>query len=112
MSQAMSNALSQELVELFDMKKAKLRYEKHIAHEANEAQKDITLLTLMFRDGIPDIELAISEREKIRWDSRSQQLIYLNDGTASMIEVTSRETRVKIRPFLAEMVKKAKKLYV
>ncbi len=37
------------------MKKARVRDEKKLTQDAHEAQKDIRLLTLMFRDGIPDV---------------------------------------------------------
>jgi hypothetical protein len=107
-----SNILAQELVELFDMKKAKLRDEKRLNQEATEAQKDIRLLTLMFRDGIPDLSIDISADESIKWDARTQMLLYVNNKTTSVIEGTSREVRIKIRPYLAEMVKKAKDLYL
>ena len=107
-----SHILSQELVELFDMKKAKIRNEKILNQEASEAQKDIRLLTLMFRDGIPDIAVGISKEESIKWDARAQKLLYVNNKLTLVIESTSRETRIKIRPYLAEMVRKAKDLYL
>lgn len=107
-----TSVLSQELVELFDMKKAKLRSEKELTHEANEAQKDIRLLTLMFREGIPDIIIGMEEEEFIRWDARGQQLLYVKDRVTSILEATTRETRIRVRPYLAEMVKKAKDLYI
>ena len=107
-----TSVLSQELVELFDMKKAKLRSEKQLTQDANEAQKDIRLLTLMFREGIPDIIIGMSDEEAIKWDSRGQQLLYIKNKVASILEATTRETRIRVRPYLAEMVKKAKDLYI
>lgn len=112
MSTLAEGALHQQLVELFDMKKAKVRREKLLSQQASEAQKDIRLLTLMFRDGIPDIVVAMSEHESIKWDSQAQKLVYLNGKSANIVEATSRETRIRIRPYLSEMVKIAKNLYV
>lgn len=112
MSTLAESTLHQQLVELFDIRKAKIRTEKLLTQQAHDAQKDIRLLTLMFRDGIPDIVVQMSAEEILKWDSRTQKLIYLDGQKASIIDATSREVRVRIRPFLAEMVKKAKNLYL
>lgn len=111
MSLAQRESLNQELNELFDMKKAKARKEKILEQEATEAQKDIRLLVLMFRDGIPDITMPMSDDEKLYWDSRSQQLLYLKDNHAQVVEGTSRDVMVRLRPFLIQIVKKAKEFY-
>ncbi len=103
--------LNQELNELFDMKKAKIRKEKMLQHEATEAQKDIRLLTLMFRDGIPDIAMPMSDNETLYWDARGQQLLYKKDNHSQVVEGTSRDVMVRLRPFLIEIVKKAKEFY-
>ncbi len=103
--------LNQELTELFDMKKAKLRKEKMLQHEATEAQKDIRLLTLMFRDGIPDITMPMSDNESLTWDARGQQLLYKKENHSQVVEGTSREVMVRLRPFLIQIVKKAKEFY-
>ena len=106
-----SQELSQELVELFDIKKAKIRDEKRLTVEANEAQKDIRLLGLMFRDGIPDITMQVNDNESIHWNERSQQLVYSNGQVTQLLEATSKEVRVRMRPFLKDLVKKAKDFY-
>lgn len=106
-----SDELSQELVELFDIKKAKVRDEKNLTIAANEAQKDIRLLSLMFRDGIPDVTMQVNDQESIRWCQRSQQLIYSNGQVTQLLEATTKEIRVRMRPFLKDLVKKAKDFY-
>jgi hypothetical protein len=93
------------------MKKAKIRKEKMLEQEATEAQKDIRLLTLMFRDGIPDINMPMSDNEILIWDSRNQQLLYKKDNQAQVVEGTSRDVMVRLRPFLIQIVKKAKEFY-
>lgn len=103
--------LSQELQELFEVKTAKQKYEKELSAEASESQKDIQLLSVMFMDGIPNVELQISKTESIMWDEKAQKLLYVENGNPQIIESTSREIIVKIRPFLIELVKKAKSLY-
>lgn len=108
---SMTNDLSNELVELFDMKKARIREDKDLTQKAYEAQRDIRLLTLMFRDGIPDITMSVNDHESIRWCSRTQQLIYITGENAQILEATSKEIRVRIRPFLKDLVKKAKDFY-
>ena len=111
MAEIARSELSQELEELFDMKKAKVRDEKRLTSEANEAQRDIRLLTLMFRDGIPNINVPVSEEEAIRWDADSQKLLYVNGKAAQILEGASREIRIRMRPHLSLLVKKAKEFY-
>ena len=112
MAEHFSESISRELGELFDLRKAKIRTEKLLTQEATEAQKDIRLVTLMFRDGIPDLEIDISSDEKIIWDSKSQVLIYQSHRQDQLLEGASREVRIKVRPYLKELVKKAKQLYI
>jgi hypothetical protein len=105
------NNLSQELVELFDLKKSKIRDEKELTQEAFEAQRDIRYLTLMFSDGIPNISMQVSDSEVINWDKDAQKLLYVNNGKVQLLEAASKEIRVRMRPFLTELVKKAKDFY-
>lgn len=108
---SLSEELSQELVDLFNIKKARIRDERRLTQEANEAQKDIRLLALMFRDGIPDIKMQVNDREFIHWNESSQQLIYSNGHMTQLLEATSKEVRVRMRPFLKDLVRKAKDFY-
>ena len=105
------NALSEELVALFDLRKSKVREEKILTQQAFEAQRDIRYLTLMFCDGIPDITMKVTDTETIRWDSRAQKLIYVKGDIAQLLEASSKEIRVKMRPFLTDLVKKARDFY-
>lgn len=103
--------LNDELVSLFDLRKSKARDEKILTQEAFEAQRDIRYLTLMFSDGIPDITMKVTDTEDIKWDSRAQKLIYINNNQSQLLEGASKEIRVKMRPFLTDLVKKAKDFY-
>lgn len=103
--------LNDELVSLFDLRKSKARNDKILTQEAFEAQRDIRYLTLMFSDGIPDITMKVTDTEDIKWDSRAQKLIYVNNNQAQLLEAASKEIRVKMRPFLTDLVKKAKDFY-
>lgn len=105
------NNLSQELTELFDMKKAKIRDEKKLAQEALEALKDVRLLTLMFRDGIPDIRIKATDNEDIVWNGKTQKLIYENEHGTQLMESVHPEVMVRMRPHLSELVKKAKDFF-
>lgn len=104
--------LNLELVELFDMKKRKLRAQKDLTQKALEAQKDIRMLTVMFRDGIPSLQVKIDEGEYIMWDAQNGSLLYSNGKTKIMLEASEPEVRIKARPFLYEMVAQAKKFYL
>jgi hypothetical protein len=106
-----NNSLTNELVSLFDMKKTRLREEKILTQKAFEAQRDIRYLTLMFCDGIPDIIMEVSDNEVIKWDSHSQKLLYIKEDHVQLLEASSREVRIRMRPFLIELVKKAKDFY-
>jgi hypothetical protein len=105
------NLLSQELVSLFDLKKSKVRDEKLLTQAAFEAQRDIRYLTLMFCDGIPDVSMKVTDTETIKWDAQAQKLLYMKNGEIQILEAASREVRVKMRPFLADLVRKAKDFY-
>lgn len=108
---APKSPLNDELVSLFDLKKSKLRDEKVLTQEAFEAQRDIRYLTLMFCDGIPDITLPVTDHEQIKWDSKAQKLLYVHGDRVQILEAASREIRVKMRPFLTDLVRKAKDFY-
>ncbi len=110
MSSNRSN-LSKELIELFDIKKAKIRDEKQLAQEAMEALKDIRLLTLMFRDGIPDVVIKATDKENIVWDSKGQKLFYQTENGSQLLEGVGLEVMVRMRPHLSDLVKKAKDFY-
>jgi hypothetical protein len=105
------NDLTQELVTLFDLRKSKSRDEKELTQAAFEAQRDIRYLTLMFSDGIPSLTMKVNDHETIRWDAHAQKLLYVKGESTQLLEATSKETRVKMRPFLTDLVKKAKEFY-
>ncbi len=103
--------LSQELVSLFDLRKSKVRDEKLLTQAAFEAQRDIRYLTLMFSDGIPNLSMKVTDTETIKWDAHTQKLIYYQGETVQLLEAASKETRVRMRPFLTDLVKKAREFY-
>jgi hypothetical protein len=103
--------LNQELNELFDLKKAKARKDKTLEQQSNEALREIRHLILMFRDGIPNVIIPVSESESLEWRSHTQQLVYVKDDHAQVVEGTSKENMVKLRPYLVQIVKKAKEFY-
>lgn len=103
--------LTNELEELFDIRHAKTRNEKNLNNEAMAAQRDIRLLTHMFRDGIPDITIPIGNYEKIKWDSEGKRLLLVDKDDGLLLEATSRETMIRVRPHLCLLVKAAKEFY-
>src|SRR3954470_22170034 len=100
------SVLEKELVELFDIKKSKKRDEKLITQQAMEAQKDIRLLTLMFSDGIPDMDIPMSDSEQLLWDSRNKRLLYSVQGRTMFLEGAGTDVIIRIRPYLMDLVKK------
>lgn len=106
------SVLNQELSSLFDLKKSKRREEEILTQAAFEAQRDIRYLTLMFSDGIPDVSMRVNDKESIVWDAGARKLLYVRDDQSpQLLEGTSREIRVKMRPFLTDLVRKAKDFY-
>jgi hypothetical protein len=103
--------LSHELVSLFDLRKSKVRDEKVLTQAAFEAQRDIRYLTLMFSDGIPNVSMQVTDTETIKWDAHVQKLIYYKGDSAQLLESASKEIRVRMRPFLTDLVKKARDFY-
>lgn len=106
-----SRPLDVELEELFDIRFAKIRDEKTLNQAALEAQRDIRVITHMFRDGIPDVEVPINSAETLKWDSAQKRLFLLHGKEVLSLEAASRETVVRIRPFLSSLVKQAKEFY-
>ena len=105
------SALEQELEELFDARNAKTRHEKILNQESMEAQKEIRLLTHMFRDGVPDVTIPINSNEAIKWDFKLQKLLYLNGDNSYILEGTSRLIMIRLRPHLTDLVKKAREFF-
>ena len=106
-----SRTLENELEELFDIRYAKKRNEKNLNQEALEAQRDIRVITHMFRDGIPDITIPMGDQEFIKWDSGPKRLIFVTKESSCALEGACRELMVKVRPHLALLVKKAQDFY-
>lgn len=104
--------LNLELVELFDMRKAKIRNEKNLTAQADEAKKDIRMLTIMFSDGIPSLKVKMDEEQYIIWDAPLKSLFFFNGKKQVLLEGSEKEICVKARPFLREMVAQAKKFYL
>jgi hypothetical protein len=111
MSVDQKSILESELSELFDIRKAKLKRENVLYQQAFEAKKDIKLLILMFSDGIPDTTIQLADNESLEWNSKSKRLMYRKREQVQFIEAASNEVLVRVRPFLKELVKKAKEFY-
>jgi hypothetical protein len=101
-------ALEQELVTLFDLKNSKLRESKKLTEDAMEAQKDIRLLSHMFRDDIPDVTIPLSRNEWLKWDSKDQKLLFIDENQIQILDSAPRETMIRIRPYLSLLVKQAR----
>ncbi|MBA2403676.1 MAG: hypothetical protein H0V66_02810 [Bdellovibrionales bacterium] len=106
-----SHSLQIELEELFDIRNAKVRDEKILTQASMEAQRDIRLITHMFRDGIPDLAIPINAEETVKWDSRNKRLLLVSSVSTQILEGATRQTMIRIRPHLAQLVKQAKEFY-
>lgn len=106
-----SSTIENQLEELFDIRRAKSRYEKILTQEAMEAQRDIRLIAHMFRDGVPDITIPINSHEAIKWDSSNKRLLLLGPDSSIPLEGSSKQTMIRVKPHLALLVKQAKEFY-
>jgi hypothetical protein len=106
-----SPTIENQLEELFDIRRAKSRYEKILTQEAMEAQRDIRLIVHMFRDGIPDITIPINDSEAIQWDSSNKSLLLLGPDSTLPLEGSTKQIMIRVRPHLAMLIKQAKEFY-
>lgn len=106
------SVLETELGELYDIRTMKMRLEKSLTNEAFESKKDVKMIILMFSDGIPNINLPLSDEESLEWDAQTKRLIYHRKEFAQFIEAANNETLVRVRPYLKDLVKKAKEYYL
>jgi hypothetical protein len=105
------STLATELQELFDIRNAKNREEKKLNDAAIEAQKDIRLITHMFRDGIPDVTVSLGKGEFLKWDAKTQKLLSFDGDGEHILEAASKQTMIRLRPYLSQLVKQAKDFY-
>jgi len=104
-------SLESELEELFDIRYAKIRSEKDLKNEAMGAQKDVRLITHMFRDGIPDITIPVDDNCSLKWDSNAKHLIFVNQIGSYILEGAPREILIKVRPHLSLLVRQAQDFF-
>jgi hypothetical protein len=109
--QTQKSALEIELGELYDIRYRKGREERERFEAAQETKKDIKLVTLMFADGIEDLSVKIGQQEILEWDFRSKRLIYHRGDSTLFVEGAKDDILVRIRPFLTDLVQKAKEKF-
>jgi len=112
MTSQSKSALEIELGELYDIRTRRVREKKKLLQEAQEIKKDIRLITLMFSDGILDLSLRLGQQEILEWDFRAKRLIYHRGEVSQFIESAKDDVLIRIRPYLKDLVKKAKDNYV
>lgn len=100
--------LESELSELFDLRIRKQRQEKILKQEVQEVKKDINMLILMFSQGISDMSVYLSDSEILEWDGRVKRLVYHKGPRSLFLEGASNDILLRIRPFLGQLVQKAK----
>jgi hypothetical protein len=111
MSTEVTRSLETQLGELFDLRKEKLRRNKHFEDSAIDAKKDIRLLIKIFSDDVPSITLALGGDDFLEWDSGIKRLVYHHNGQTRFIENVKDQELIKIRPHLSSMIKSAKDFY-
>lgn len=82
-----------------------------LSAEALQTLRDIRYLTIIFSDGVPDISIPTTDTETLRWDSKMKKLLYIREGRVQLLEIATQETHLRMRPFLTDLVRKAKDFF-
>lgn len=106
------SALTTELRELYDIRSRKVRDEKVLFQLAQEVKIDIKNLTLMFSDGITDVSVEVNQNEFLEWNSKSKRLIYHLGEESQFIEGVRADVLIRLKPYLKDLVRKAKEFYL
>lgn len=112
MSEKMVKSIENELTQLFDLRREKIRKETKTRDEVASAKKDIQLLIKMFSEDVPSISVHVGNDDMLEWDARVKRLIYHRRGHAQYIENVSEAYLVEIRQYLHSLIKSAKNFYL
>lgn len=83
-----------------------------LSKKARAALRDIKFLSTMFSQGFSDAMIKCTDSESIQWDSKEKRLYYVKGDVHQNLEATTDETLARMKPFLADLVIKAKEFYL
>ena len=73
-----------------------------------ETLQNLKLMTELFRGELHDFQIPIGNNENLEWDSQLQRFVYHRGDTSQFLELARKEVLFRVRPYLADLLKKAK----
>jgi hypothetical protein len=70
---------------------------------ARDTLETLKLMTELFRQGVEDTYVTISDHEALEWDSHLRRFIYHRGHNSQFLELARKEVLLRIRPFLKEI---------
>lgn len=96
------------MTDMLEIKSQKLLSHKEEKILILETLQTLELMTALFREEIHDVVIRMSERETLEWDAGLKRFIYHKDETSRYLELARKEVLFRVRPFLQDLLKKAR----
>lgn len=100
--------MDQFLTDMMELKTRKLLSRKDEKILILETLKALQLMTELFREEMHDIVIRMSERETLEWDAGLKRFIYHRGDTSQFLELARKDVLFRVRPFLEDLLKKAR----
>jgi hypothetical protein len=100
--------MDQFMTDMMEKKSQKLLSNKEEKILILDTLQTLQMMTLLFRDEIHDVVIRMSEREILEWDAEVKRFIYHKDETSRYLELARKEVLFRVRPFLQDLLKKAR----
>lgn len=100
--------MDQFLTDIMEFKSRKLLSRKDEKILILETLRTLQLMTEIFREEVHDIVVRMSDRESLEWDAGLKRFIYHRGETSQFLELARKDVLFRVRPFLEDLLKKAK----
>lgn len=100
--------MDQFLTDVMESKTRRLLSRKDEKLLILETLKSLALMTEIFREEINDIHIRMSANEILEWDSGLRRFVYHRGETSQFLELARKEILFRVRPFLEDLLKKAR----
>lgn len=96
------------MTDMMEKKSQKLLSHKEEKILILDTLQTLQMMTLLFREEIHDVVIRMSESEILEWDAGVKRFIYHKDETSRYLELARKEVLFRVRPYLQELLKKAR----
>jgi hypothetical protein len=100
--------MDQFMTDIMEKKSQKLLTTKEEKILILDTLQTLQMMTILFREGIHDVVIRMSERETLEWDAGVKRFIYHKDETSRYLELARKEVLFRVRPYLQDLLKKAR----